>query len=282
VHLQQESRAAAAIFRRQNWIYGPIKGTAAMLETTDEILQILREIMRANETVRLINIYKGYPVSYDARILSIGIDAGTFKVHPYQALCLWMENQTFIQSKHLPEIVRALAVTVDLEQEIAALSNFQYVSGAAGKRQDERVQLRKSIEVFLTIGSRRFRTELRDLSTGGMAVFLDAAYYDPAIFQPDAPLELTFQLPGKESNESRDVQLYGLIRSITRERVNRYRLGIQILPSEQSLPVVSSYVIQRQSEVLDEIEMLHSSILGLSTAEGEPGTNNAMEAADSQ
>lgn len=234
-----------------------------MLDSTDEILQVLREISQAGETVRLINVYKGYPVSYEARLLSIGIDAVTFKVHPYQALCLWMENQTFIQSPALPEIVRALAVTVDLESTIAALSNFAYVSGAPGKRQDERVQMRKAISVFLKLGSRQFRTELRDISSGGMAVFIDAAYYDPEIFQIDRPIELMFQLPVEDDEDRHDVELRGRIRSVTRERVNRYRLGIQIISSSQQEPQVSKFVDQRQSEVLDEIQILHTTILGL-------------------
>lgn len=234
-----------------------------MLDSTDKILEILRQISQAGDSVRLINVYKGYPVSYDARLLSIGIDAVTLKVHPYQALCLWMENQTFIQSPALPEIVRALAVTVDLEAAIAALSNFEYVSGAPGKRQDDRVQMRKAIAVFLDLGSRRFRTELRDISSGGMAVFIDAAYYDPELFQIDRSIQLMFQLPVSEEEDHHDVELRGRIRSVTRERVNRYRIGIQIVSTAQQEPLVSQYVDQRQSEVLDEIEILHASILGL-------------------
>jgi hypothetical protein len=238
-----------------------------MLDSTDEILERLRQVSQAGERVRLINVYKGYPVSYDARLLSIGIDAVTFKVHPYQALCLWMENQTFIQSSKLPEIVRAVAVTVDLESAIAALSNFEYVSGAPGKRQDDRVQMRKAIAVILEVGTRRFRTELRDISSGGMAVFIDAAYYDPELFQIDRPLRLMFQLPGSEDENRHDVELRGRVRSVTRERVNRYRIGIQIVSSEQKQPLVSNFVDQRQSEVLDEIEILHASILGLTSGD---------------
>lgn len=244
-----------------------------MLDSTDEILQILREISQAGEPVRLINVYKGYPVSYDARLLSIGIDAATLRVHPYQALCLWMENHTFIQSPALPEIVRALAVTVDLEAAIAALSNFEYVSGAPGKRQDDRVQMRKAISVYLTLGKRQFLTELRDISSGGMAVFIDAAYYDPQIFQIDRPIELMFQLPVGEDESRHDVELRGRIRSVTRERVNRYRIGIQVLSSNQQEPRVSQFVDQRQSEVLDEIQILHASILGLTSGESPSETD---------
>jgi hypothetical protein len=166
-----------------------------MLGSSDEIISGLRKINQMGRNVRMINVYKGFPVAYDARILSIGIDAVTFKVHRYQALCLWLENQTFIQSAEFPEIVRAMAVTVDLESEIAALSNFEYVSGAPGKREDARVLLRSAIDVYLTIRNRKLRTELRDLSTKGMAVFINAAYYDPALLQVNEPLQITFQLP---------------------------------------------------------------------------------------
>lgn len=240
-----------------------------MLESNDEILQILRKIAREGQTVQMINIYKGFPVSYSARILSTGIDAVTFKVHRYQALCLWLENHTFIQSDELSEIVRALAVTVDLENEIAALSNFEYVSGAPGKRDGERVMLRNMIEVFIVIHGRKIRTELRDLSARGMAVLLDAAYYDPGIFKVDEPLKLSFQLPNADPARARDIALSGAIRSITRDRVNRYRVGIQITQDEQEDPQVSQYVVQRQTEVMEEIEMLHASILGLSGGDEE-------------
>lgn len=217
----------------------------------------------------MINVYKGFPVSYDARILSIGIDAVTFKVHRYQALCLWLENQTFIQSDEFPEIVRALAITVDLETEIAALSNFEYVSGAPGKREDARVLLRSAIDVYLTLRNRKLRTELRDLSTKGMAVFINAAYYDPELFQANEPLQITFQLPGGAGLQPRDIELHGMIRSVTRDQVNRYRIGIQIVQADQEDPRLLGYVVQRQSEVMDEIKMLHESILSLSVGEEE-------------
>jgi hypothetical protein len=247
------------------------------MNNTDEIFDVLRRISQAGEKVRLINVYKGYPIAYPAQILSIGIDAVTFKVHPYQALCLWMENQTFIQHDRLPEIVRAQAVTVDLEAEITALSNFEYVSGAPGKRQDERVQLRKPIEVYLTLRGQKFRTELRDLSSGGLAVVLDAAYYDPDKFNQDEPLQLMFQLPEAEQGATRDVTLNGSIRSVTRDQVNRYRLGIQIHPSgEHELPV-SRFVDLRQAEVLQEIDMLHESILSLRLGETEDVDSDIRE-----
>jgi hypothetical protein len=235
-----------------------------MLTTNDGILQTLRKISQAGKDVRLINIYKGFPVAYPARILSIGIDAVTFKVHRYQALCLWLENQTYIQSDEFPEIVRALAVTVNLENEIVALSNFEFVSGAPGNREDARLLVRKTINVYLTIGSQRLRTELRDLSGKGMAVILDAAYYDPTVFKPDEPLRLTFQLPGAGELAPRDVELHGVIRSIIRDRALSYRIGIQITPHDQESVLVSQYFAQRQTEVMEEIEMLHTSILGLS------------------
>lgn len=238
-----------------------------MLGSSDEIISGLRKINQMGRNVRMINVYKGFPVAYDARILSIGIDAVTFKVHRYQALCLWLENQTFIQSDEFPEIVRALAITVDLETEIAALSNFEYVSGAPGKREDARVLLRSAIDVFLTIGNKKLRAELRDLSTKGVAVFIHAAYYDPELLQVNEPLQITFQLPGGPNHQPRDIELHGLIRSVTRDQVNRYRIGIQIVQADQEDPLVMGYVVQRQSEVMQEIQMLHESILSLSSGE---------------
>lgn len=246
-----------------------------MLDASDEILQIMRDISHTGEMVRLINIYKGYPVSYDARILSVGIDAVTVKVHPYQALCLWLENLTYIQNDKLPEIVRALSITVDLENEIAALSNFDYVSGAPGKRQDARVTLNKVIQVYISLGEHKFRTELRDLSAGGMAVYIDTAYYEPEIFKIDEPLRLSFELPDPDKGVSRTIELIGFIRSVTREHPNRFRIGIQILPSNQEDFVVSRFVDKRQTEVLDEIQTLYTSILSLSTVKEE--TNNSEE-----
>lgn len=236
-----------------------------MLETSNEILRKLREIAQVRQKVRLINIYKGFPVSYDADILSVGIDAVTFKVHRFQALCLWMENQTFIQTDNLTGVVRAIAVTVDLETNIAALSNFEYVSGATGARDRERVQPGKAIEVEVTIQSVKIKSELRDLSTRGMAFYLDAAFYNPRIFRMDENLQLTFQLPGTATQPGRTIELNGFIKSITRDRVDRYRIGIQVRQDDQDDPLVYQFVIQRQSEVMREIEMLYESFRTLST-----------------
>jgi hypothetical protein len=235
-----------------------------MLEQHSAILAELRNLARTRKSIRLFNIYKGFPISHDARILSIGIDAITLKVHRHQALCLWMENQTYIQNDALPALVKAIAITVDLENDVAALSNFEYVSGATGGRDRERILPGKVIEVTVTIQATRLKSELRDLSTKGMAFYLDAAYYNPNIFRLEEPLQLTFQLPGSSSQPGREIELSGVIKSITRDRVDRYRIGIQVRADDQDDPLVSQYVVQRQMEVMQEIEMLHESFLKLS------------------
>lgn len=235
-----------------------------MLDQHSAILAELRKLARTRNSIRLFNIYKGFPISHDARILNIGIDAITLKVHRHQALCLWMENQTYIQNDALPALVKAIAITVDLETDIAALSNFEYVSGATGTRDQERILPGKVIEVTVHIQSVRLKSELRDLSTKGMAFYLDAAFYNPNIFRLEEPLQLSFHLHPTETQPGRQIELHGVIKSITRDRVDRYRVGIQVRSDDQDDPQVNQYVVQRQMEVMQEIEMLHESFLKLS------------------
>ena len=60
----------------------------------DNLLAVLQDLMEAEQPVRLLNHYRGLPVSNDAWITAIDQGAVTLRVYPDQAVCMVLENKT--------------------------------------------------------------------------------------------------------------------------------------------------------------------------------------------
>lgn len=230
----------------------------------EEIMDGLAQIAAAKQAVRLINVYKGFPITYEAEILNIDENGVLFKVHRYQALCLWLGNQTYIKTALFPEILRASAIGVDIEEERAMLAHFEFMGKGIGLRRTVRVQPKDTIEVTITARTMRVKTVLADISVHGLAVYLDAFFFNPRVFKIDEEVSLLLHLPDPNSVVRTEVRLNGHIRSVVRETAQRIRIGILIQQKEDAnVPELSRYVTLRQAEVLKEIRMLHNSLLRL-------------------
>lgn len=217
-----------------------------------ELMRLFAQHMSQNQPVKLLNTYRGVPITHAADVISIHKGYVVFSVHPEQAACLSLENQTYVQSELLPEVFKAYVVAVDMARNQAVLNEFTSAGTALGKRMTVRVQPQKPLEVALHDGVHRVPGQLADISSKGVGIFTVAAYtYGDLCFEKGTKIYIEFQLPITDTF----IRLSGKINSLTHQRGTfLHRLGLSISPDPQAEAALTQYVTSRQQEILEELK----------------------------
>ncbi|MEI7988418.1 MAG: PilZ domain-containing protein [Chloroflexota bacterium] len=217
-----------------------------------EVLENLTEIQIAGQLVKLINVYKSVPISFDARIKSISFDAVLLKVHKYQAFCMQQSKYTYIDSNMLPKVVKGYVVNLDVDKNLAVLTDLSYIEGRIGDRELIRVEPKGSVNVLLINGIKS-NGDLVNISLRGIGIFLDQGSFTPKAFGEEQRILLNFQMP----NSDQKINIIGVVKNVSLDKaMKRYRIGIQIYPDQNTELEISRYVAHRQAEILREIKML--------------------------
>jgi hypothetical protein len=225
----------------------------------DELMMKFSMIQDVNRPVKLLNSYRGIPISHDARILTISQGYVAFKVHEYQAVCMTLEGRTFIQHPVLPEILQAAPVSVDVGKKEAILTEFVGVGHSIGKRMSSRVQPKEPIDVEIYDGDHRIPGKLADVSTSGVGVFTFATYiYGDLSFEKNTDVYLDLRLP----SDPAVLRFQGKITSITHQKGTfLHRLGLRIFPNPAAEPALQHYLAHRQEEITRELENIYQSMV---------------------
>lgn len=229
---------------------------ATLLPTKPEILQLLREIETRQPEVRMINVYKGFPITNLATLLKVGTDVAIFKVHRYQTVCLNIEGTTYIQNPLLDFTLRATKYSQDIETNRAILMAFEPMGDMIGLRREVRVEPSHQLMVSLQAETMKARAFLRDISLRGMALDLENYYYNPRYFFNGQIMRINLHLPTFRTAQLSEIKVRGEIRYIARRNIHVYRLGVRLVEEED--PSIYRYVVERQKEVIAEIRQMHT------------------------
>jgi hypothetical protein len=164
---------------------------------TDEILKIFRQLARDGRKVRLLNVYKGIPISYAASIKSIGEASVKIRTGKNQLVCLYREKETYIQNISFPHLIKAGVLLLDYEKVEAMLSRFEYAPAGIGDRIQVRVQPKEQIKSLLQAAGlpTGIRGELADISNDGAAIFIDEKLQSKKACKVGDVIEIHLRLP---------------------------------------------------------------------------------------
>ena len=154
--------------------------------------------------MRLLNVYKGVPISYEAKIVEVADKSALFRTEKYQIVCLDNEGKTHIQSLFLPKIVIAKVHDIDFLRNESVLGDFEYTSGRIGARTQVRVIPEKTIEGIIRVleSPQSFPGELADISLDGLGFFTHAETLLPENFQKGVKVTIELFLPGVRQKKS--------------------------------------------------------------------------------
>lgn len=87
----------------------------------DKILRDLVNVARSKKEIRLLNIFTGIPITYEAAIQGMDERGLTFSVFKKQSVCLELDKLTFIECDSLPYTIKARVVAIDIVAGTAIL-----------------------------------------------------------------------------------------------------------------------------------------------------------------
>ncbi len=167
------------------------------MPTEPDLSDIFWQLARTHAPIKLINSYKGMPISNDAVIEEVGRQSISISAPRYQISCLYISRETYIFHEALPDIIRAEVVKLNAASQKAVLADFRPAQSTIGRRSQVRVEpenpLPAQIQVRKTTAS--VPAVLMDLSTEGLGIMLDRRLFHPHVFQPGVELDVTFTLP---------------------------------------------------------------------------------------
>ncbi len=164
----------------------------------DTWIEIFGKISTAKEEINLLNVYKGVPLSFPARVVSIEPDSIQVFTDNHQSVCMFLEKHTYIQSQMLPEILEADVLNLDTDQNIATLGNFRPIEQDIGQRRLVRIQPKESLEgnIQLPNDNEIGSGTLADISQNGLAVYLERQSVEYWRLKPLQDVVVILQIPG--------------------------------------------------------------------------------------
>ena len=224
----------------------------------DEITRIFTGLLEQQKPARLLNTYRGIPITNEARIITISQGYVAFTVHEYQAVCMTLEGKTFVQSDLLPEVYQARAVAVDVLTKQAILTEFAGVGTTVGNRMAARVQPKEPADVEIYDGKRRIPGKLADISTVGVGVFTFATYiYGELSFEKNENVFLDVRMP----ISAEILRFEGTITSVMHQKGTfLHRLGVKLTSNPATDEVLLQYITQRQNEILRELKAIYETM----------------------
>jgi len=222
----------------------------------NEILSALQKVAVNKDPVKLVNEYKGLPIIHPVKLLEITSEGVLVEAHPQQAVCLSLEEFTFIQSEKLPFVLRASVDSVNIHTCTARLTNILYGPDTIGGRSQIRVQPAFPVNVTISGRSRVLHGELADVSLVGVGVYALSAYmYNPVTLKRGTTVQVRVVLLGEE-----EVIIPGVILYATREG-DTYRLGVSTEPDEATRSKLSAFISIRGGEIEAELGEIYNQMV---------------------
>jgi hypothetical protein len=214
-----------------------------------EILAILKAAPK--KVLKLINYYKGLPLSYPATINSIDRGIVDLDVQQEQAFTIERNRSTFIRSPLLKHDVFAQAQYVNIKKKAATFVKFSYVEIMAERRNFIRMEPEPSPDAVIESPLGVINGNLYDVSLSGLNISVDQ-YYPLEI---NAETSVRFRLRDMEQRLDIKVTVPAKLVGIM-DGSQPYHYKFIICPDKWLERNLSQYIFHRQIEIIKEIKDL--------------------------
>jgi len=262
-----------------------------------DLLQLFKQVARNRSTVRLLNIYKGLPISYDTNIVSVGFSEIQVPGSKSHIACLYYQGESFLQGDELPYIVRTDVKSLNLAQDYAVLTNFEVAQPTIGMREQIRVEPDDPLSVSIQFrgSAYDFLAPLADISASGISVFFEDFMFPTRLAQPGNEFTLSITIPDfvarkmkkitpRTSLDGRKVtaplrsvptsgqdgqiviKASGKVIKVRQEpESKRYRLSALVFFKDLSRMVILQYISHRQAEIIKDLRILSEELYSRKT-----------------
>jgi hypothetical protein len=224
-----------------------------------EILGSLRTHLTEQRPVVLHNTYQGVPVRTEAEVAMVHATYVGLIVHPYQAVCIKEARYTFIESKSLPQMIRAYPVSIDYTNHVVLLKQLKVPQTIAVDLDHSWVAPERAIQVEIhTKDSQVLSAEMLGiamLDENRVRVVM-AVPEDFSQIRKDK-VELNFQLESK----SEPVKVQGEVHSLVKIRnKDEKRLEVEGLAAMGDEISILAFIAKREDQIMNALDKAYKKL----------------------
>ena len=224
-----------------------------LVKSDESIMRQLWAMYQTRTSLKLINSFRGLPISFDAQIRTVNNGYIIVQTHPHQAMCVSLEKRTYIQGDFLEGTARAQPIDVDVSAGEVILTRITQAGRDLGQRLSPRVEPGEPVRVDIRLRDTTLTANLADLSYQGIGLYTFGAYInDRADFRRGDEVSFAVNMHGALNGPLR---LFGCVTNISREQNSMlYRVGVQMTPVPEPQKLIQSYIHSRREEILCELD----------------------------
>jgi hypothetical protein len=199
--------------------------------------------------ITLTNYYKGFPITYPAKIL--GVERGNIDidVSPQQAVAIASDRYTLINSALFPHPIVAHVQYVNVKKHAVSVNKLCFVEVLAEKRGAVRLNLEPPIRATIQYEDQGIIGGLVDISTQGLAILVD----DYVKLDKGAEMTVKFMLPDPVLLKQTLLKVPATLIDIA-ESASPYRYKFKISPEKHQEQLISRFSFQRQVEIIRSLK----------------------------
>ncbi len=218
--------------------------------SSNNILDIFKNIKNENKSIEFMNLYQGYPIINEGKIIDIDDEEVVFEVkNELQEIAMKLEGKAYIvKNEFFNRHIKGDILYSNYTNNTIVLNNFTYLLNLpAAQRKYPRIYPKILIIVKL-LGDEQTPVigNLYDLSRNGMGLISEdnRGYYNGA--RVSIEFQLTYlgnKYTIKTAGEIVDIMQY----------MNSFRYCLKIFPDSENLTKIIKYIEVRKKEILDEL-----------------------------
>jgi len=215
------------------------------------IIAGFQDIIKRGErpSFRLVNYYKGLPISYPATIVEMSGGSLELDVHQQQAVAIDRTRRVFIKCGYFDNAILADVMNVDVRRMSVSLRNFTFVEIMAERRDTLRLELEAPTDAVISSESQRLSGKLFDVSLGGFSI----RTADRCPFGKGVEVRLRVMIPNLLQNTVTGLETVAChVETISEPNGDICRFSFQ--GDTQSEAAISRFIFQRQVELIREIK----------------------------
>ncbi|WP_456451536.1 PilZ domain-containing protein [Hydrogenimonas sp.] len=229
--------------------------TGTSRETPDEehlLRQFMTNIMANQLPVKLLNIYKGLPISTPTKVLKMDEEKVVVMAENIQKFVMGIEKSVVVQSPHLPGDVEAEVHFTDPERPLAILKNLRMLHTSINNRKHTRVTVTSRLPIMLKVGKSQYTGYVVDLSINSIAVSFKTDRFKENELK-DKKVTVSFRLPWDNEEGSVTIEVGATVLFNRNER-DFHKVVVILEPDDVSESHIFDYIYKRQKELIKEIK----------------------------